>query len=330
MDNNSTAETQENKLDIFELFSTIWAKRKFVIIVATVFTMLAIGYSFILTPTYLSETSILPDTENSKLGGLAELASLAGVSMPGEMVMIKLYPDMMKSETVLRYVIDKKYNSILYDKPVNLYEYFKIEEETPGRTFEVAVEALRNKLKIELNLKTGLISCALETKDAKVTADILNTLTESLNKFLLTKKTTNAGEQRKWIDQRLKEVKSDLEKAENGLKDFREKNRRVIDSPQLLLEQERLIREVQIQSTMFTTLKQQYEIAKIEEIKNVPIINVMDEARPAAKKNSPKRRIIAVVGFLLGLFGSAGYVFVDSKYRDKVQQFTKVFNLKES
>ena len=66
---------------------------------------------------------------------------------------------------------------------------------------------------------------------------------------------TNASEQRKWIEARLTEVKEDLEKSENRLKEFREKNRRIVDSPQfspkrcisgLLLEQERLIRDVQI------------------------------------------------------------------------------------
>jgi uncharacterized protein involved in exopolysaccharide biosynthesis len=325
MENQSINGTSEKKIDLLELFLTLWAKRKFIAGVTFVVTLLTAGVTFLLTPTYLSETTILPDTESSKMGGLAELASLAGVNIPGEMVLIKLYPDIMKSETVLKNVIEKKYNSKLFNKPVNLYEYFDIEENTPTRTFEVALKVLRNQIKIDLNLKTGLITCSIETKDAQVTADILNTLTESLNKFLLTKKTTNAGEQRKWIDQRLKEVKADLERAENNLKDFREKNRRVIDSPQLLLEQERLIREVEIQSTIFTTLKQQYELAKIEEIKNVPIINIMDEARPAAKKNNPQKRLITTVGFLLGFIGSSGYILIVSKYKDKVRKFIKLF-----
>jgi len=101
------------------------------------------------------------------------------------------------------------------------------------------------------------------------------------------------------------------------------------DSPQMLLEQERLIREVTINSTIYTELKKcrcpnpaiernlplfgfrlvqrdsgrrnweagQQEIVKIEEIKNIPIINVMDDGRAAAKKEKPKRSTIALVIF---------------------------------
>jgi uncharacterized protein involved in exopolysaccharide biosynthesis len=322
MDNNNKA--IPDKIDYLELFSLLWQRRKFILFSTVGITVVVIVISFLMTPTYLSETTILPDTESNKLGGLAELASLAGVNIPGEMVMVKLYPDIMKSETVLQDVIEKKYNSKLFSNQVNLYEFFDIDEDTPLRTTEVALELLRKKIKIDLNLKTGLITSSIETKDAQTSADILNALTQSLNKFLLTKRTTNAGEQRRWVEQRLTEVKNDLEKAENNLKDYREKNRRVSDSPQLLLEQERFVRDVQIQSTIFTTLKQQYEIAKIEEIKNVPIINILDEAKPAALKNGPKKRYWAVGGFLLGFIGSVFYVVFDLRYRRKIKSFLSV------
>ena len=54
-------------------------------------------------------------------------------------------------------------------------------------------------------------------------------------------------------------MKEDLTKAENRLKEFREKNRQVL-SPQLLLEQERLIRDVQINATIYIELAEALEI----------------------------------------------------------------------
>ena len=63
-------------------------------------------------------------------------------------------------------------------------------------------------------------------------------------------------------------MKQDLTKAENRLKEFREKNRQVL-SPQLLLEQERLIRDVQINATIYTERRKQFELVKIEEVKNI-------------------------------------------------------------
>ena len=64
--------------------------------------------------------------------------------------------------------------------------------------------------------------------------------------------------------------------------------------------------------------KKQYEIAKIEEIKNIPIVNVMDAGRPAAKKEKPKRAIIVVFSFVLSLFAGIGFVYIKFKYGDKI------------
>lgn len=323
--NNTEAEQKiEKKIDYLEIISLLWSKRKFIIVVTLITTIVFIGLTFLMTPTYLSSTVILPDMGKDKLGPLGDLASLAGINIGGEVIMVKLYPDIIQSEAVLTPVIENKYKSKFYDQPVNLIEYFEIEEETPRRTQEVILERMRKSLKIEMSQKTGLLTYSIETRDAQVSADILNKITNELNNFLLTKKATNAGEQRKWIDQRLKEVKLDLSKAENVLKEFREKNRRVTDSPQLLLEQERFMRDVTIQGTVYSTLIQQYEMAKIEELKYVPIINVLDEAKPAAEKNSPKRRIFVTIGFLLSFFGAVGYVIVKNRYYNEIEKYLKI------
>ena len=60
-------------------------------------------------------------------------------------------------------------------------------------------------------------------------------------------------------------VKGDLESSEQTLKAFNEQNRQ-ISSPALQLEQERLARDVEIQKGIYLTLKQQFELAKIEEV----------------------------------------------------------------
>jgi uncharacterized protein involved in exopolysaccharide biosynthesis len=135
----------------------------------------------------------------------------------------------------------------------------------------------------------------------ELAAEILNRLVHSMDRYLRESKQSNASEQRTWIGTRLAEMKGDLARAENDLKAFREKNRRVSDSPQLLLEQERLMRQVQINSTVFIELTKQYEIARIEELKNIPVVNVLDPARLPATKYQPKRILIAGTTFGISL-----------------------------
>jgi uncharacterized protein involved in exopolysaccharide biosynthesis len=309
------------KIDWMNILSILWHSRKFIGIVAGVVTVLAILISLLLPESFKSTAILLPDTDKSKLGslgGMSDLAALAGVSVGGEVSLVKLYPTIIKSESVLKNVIYSRYQTKAYPDSVNLIQFWEIKEKNSEQDYEVALLNLRTGLDITMDLKTAVLTMSIETEEPQLSADILNNTIRAVEKFIRTKRNTNASEQRKWIEARLVEVKADLSKAENALKDFREKNRSISGSPQLLLDQERLMREMQINSTMYVELKKQYELAKIEEIRTTPIINVLDYGHAAAKKERPKRAIIVMSWFFLSLVGSASYRIVMWMYRNKI------------
>lgn len=323
MEESNSAETasEQPSINYEELFSLLWGSRKLIGIITASATVAAIIVSLLLSPYYKSTVVILPEVSQSKLaslGGLSDLASLAGVNVGGEASPAKLYPAIVTSEAVLRNVIYQKYRTNSFPDSVNLIQFWDIDEDKPQLAYETMLKTLRDELEVSLEAKTNVLTISLLTKEPQLTADILNTITHELDIFMRTKRTTNASEQRKWVEGRLREIKVDLENSENALRDFREKNRRVTDSPQLLLEQERFLRDVQINTTLFAELKKQYEIAKIEEIKNVPIVNVMDVGRPAAKKEKPKRGIIVLASFFLSLCAGIGFVYIRFKYGKKI------------
>lgn len=76
--------------------------------------------------------------------------------------------------------------------------------------------------------------------------------------------------------------------------------------PELGLQLARLSREAKIQEKVFELLTSQYELAKIEEAKDVNTIQVLDRAVPPDRKSKPKRSNIvvlsAVVVFFLSVF----------------------------
>jgi uncharacterized protein involved in exopolysaccharide biosynthesis len=127
---------------------------------------------------------------------------------------------------------------------------------------------------------------------------------------------TNASAQRKFLEGRLDEVKQDLNKSEDNLKDFQEKNRRVEQSPQLMLEQGRLQRAIDLNSALFIELEKQYELAKLDEIRNTPVVQVLDPARTPAEKSSPKRALIAILAALASLIFVPMYYYL----RDFIDQ----------
>lgn len=327
MEETTTQQETESSINWVEILSALWNSKKIIGYVVGSVTAISIIVSLLLPEYFMSTATLLPETDKGKLAGLSglsDLASLAGVSA-GEVSLAKLYPTIIKSETVLRKVIYAAYLTKKFAEPVDLIKFWEIEDKTREREYETALRTLRDQLAVSLDNKTNVVTISIETREPQLSADIVNNITEELDKFIRTKRTTNASEQRRWIESRLVEVKNDLEKSENRLKEFREKNRRVIDSPQLLLEQERFVREVQINSAMYIELKKQLEIAKIEEIKTVPIVSVMDQARPAAKKERPRRSMIVLTAFFLSIAASMMYVAMANRYQNSFERMVHVF-----
>lgn len=64
--------------------------------------------------------------------------------------------------------------------------------------------------------------------------------------------------------------------------------------PHLAVDYTDLYREVKIHETVFELLSQQYEMARIEEAKDTPVVSVIDPALVPEKKSFPPRLLIAV------------------------------------
>jgi uncharacterized protein involved in exopolysaccharide biosynthesis len=313
----------QSGLDPVEVLSIIWAKRKIILILSFGASLLTLGILLLQPNYYKAVSTILPETEKSKLstlGQFADVAQLAGVEIPGSEI-ARLYPLIITSETVLRNVIYKEYQTKRFPQPVNLVKFWDIEKKDPGAEFDAAYRRLKGAMNADFDFKTSLVTVTLDMTDPELAANVLNRTVAELDDFMRTKRTTNAQEQRKWVEVRLKEVADDLSKSEERLKEFREKNRRVSDSPELLLEQDRLGRDVQINSTVFIELKKQLELAKIEEIKNIPIINVLDVARAPTVKDRPKRATNAATMFLAMFIGSSAYFVIRQKYWSHISRF---------
>ena len=62
-----------------------------------------------------------------------------------------------------------------------------------------------------------------------------------------------------------------------------------------------LFRQTKIEETVYELLTQQYELAKVQEAKEIPTVKVLDEALVPTKKAFPPRTAIAFLGTMLGL-----------------------------
>ena len=70
-----------------------------------------------------------------------------------------------------------------------------------------------------------------------------------------------------------------------------------------------LYRRVQIQETVFEVLTQQYELAKVQEAKEIPSVKVLDPANIPERKSFPPRLLIIALGGFLGFVGACVFIF---------------------
>lgn len=69
-----------------------------------------------------------------------------------------------------------------------------------------------------------------------------------------------------------------------------------------------LYRQTKIEETVYELLTQQYELAKIEEAKEIPTVKILDAADVPERKSSPPRALITLLGTLLAGTASAGWI----------------------
>jgi capsule polysaccharide export protein KpsE/RkpR len=77
--------------------------------------------------------------------------------------------------------------------------------------------------------------------------------------------------------------------------------------PRLAVPYADLYRRVRVQETVYELLTQQYEIARIQEAKDVPVVGVIDTPGLPEKKSFPPRLLMALLLTIFAVCGSAAY-----------------------
>jgi uncharacterized protein involved in exopolysaccharide biosynthesis len=110
------------------------------------------------------------------------------------------------------------------------------------------------------------------------------------------------------LKNKLQNLRDQYEKMEMGSKDYLLAFKEV---PELGKELTSLLREVKIQNEVYTMLQQQYYKEKIQENKDLPTVEILDEAIPPLKSSSPRVVFSTILGGIF-VFLFSGLIFVIS------------------
>lgn len=85
----------------------------------------------------------------------------------------------------------------------------------------------------------------------------------------------------------------------------------ISELPSLGLENARLVREVEMKNMIQEILIPQYEQAKLEENKNIPTLQLIDEPQAALNKAKPKRAYIVIGATILSFIFSLTFLYIN-------------------
>ncbi len=77
-----------------------------------------------------------------------------------------------------------------------------------------------------------------------------------------------------------------------------------------------LFRRTKIEETVYELLTQQYELAKVQEAKEIPSVKVLDSAVVPTVKSSPHRVALTLCGTVLALCGTAAWILLRKRWME--------------
>ena len=368
---------EKREFDFFELIRLIIRNRKFIIIFVAVVSVAAVIYSLV-TPQIWRSTAtfyVIGDQTSSlpfNIEGLSGLtAGLMGTTNSQNAISAVIAMNSRQfSENVIRHF--------------NLIDYYKITTKDSLKAMDSALKMLHTKtMKIGSDPETGLVTVSADTKDKKLSRDIVNYYLQQLDIYNREEKITRGKMNREFLEARVNETRAEIDSLLLALKDFQQRHnavdieaqtssliksysdiiatkmstdielelarknyaenspivlelkdrsealakqikqleagkeplkpRYLIDIgslPDLATQYAQLKMNLEIKTKVYEFLYPQYEAAKLEELKDIPTLDILDTPREAGLRVRPKRAVMCIIAFALAVVASIIIVLI--------------------
>ena len=286
------------------------------------------------------------------LGGLAAMAGISMGDVGGaDALSVELYPDIVNSTPFLLDLIDVKvttqdgafsdslyvymqeeqksawWNSVI-GAPMKVLGWglslFKEKEEGGSGPWlnafilspeqELYVSALSQRIKVETNTKTGVITASVEMQDPLISAILVEIVLENLQQHITDYRTRKAKHDLLFTEKLLGEAKTGYFVSQKQYARYMDANKNVI-SASFRTEEERLRNVMNLTYGVYNQMAQQLESNKIKVQEQTPVYTVIEPARVPLRADSPKKPMI-----LIGFVFMAGFLSVSKIFLNEIME----------
>ncbi|MDO8502344.1 MAG: hypothetical protein Q7S20_10920 [Gemmatimonadaceae bacterium] len=300
---------EENEKDIsaVSLMNVLLRHRVMIVTLALAIGAYAGARSVTSSRYYTTEAKFMPRGARGQ-GQLGGIAAQFGINLgsgdPSSNP--QLYTDLLETRSLLWPVAEKTYRMRTDTGVVSgdLEKIFNIRDPRPAVRKAKVISALKGAIRSTLAAKTGVISVSVATANPELSLQIAQNLLDQVNIYNLSQRQNLASLDRAFVERQLGEKRAELRQAESELESFLEGNRQYRYSPQLVLEYGRLQRQVDMRNQIYSSLLSAYETARIEEVRDLPVITVIEAPElpigPDSRGGVRKTAIGILIGLVLG------------------------------
>jgi len=246
-----------------EILNTLWLRKRLIITVTLLISLLASLVIFQLTPRYKANTQLLIGTDSSKVVDIQSVMAnnlMGDSAVLGEMEVIKsrtlakrvvnsLHLDRvkefnpsLKEESVLAFLRPSNWIPEEYQQAMGLVklEVEKTEEEQEAELLSRMADAFLGKVKVSQIKRSQVVTIEVESESPRLAAKMANTLADKYivgqleAKFDATKKATD------WLNDQLADLKIKVESSERAVELYRQEHDITEDEGAIGLSQQEL------------------------------------------------------------------------------------------
>jgi uncharacterized protein involved in exopolysaccharide biosynthesis len=300
-----------DEISLWEVLAVL-LRRRGTILLATVLTAAAaVAFTLLRADRFTTQASFRPQGSDNSMSQLMSLASQFGIRVPGAMrgdedLTPAFYAELLTSREILYRIASRDFEVEGVGRS-SLADLFEIEKDTEALRLEEAIEKVRDDvLTISIGRETGIVTVEVRTKWPDLSLEIAQRLLDEIARFNLLTRQSQAAAERVFIEERVDSARQALLAAESAMQAFLQANRRYEDAPDLMFQYDRLERDISLRQGVYTTLVQSFEQARISEVRDTPVITVLQE--PFFPPGPDEKRLVLVLALGLVLGGMAGVV----------------------
>lgn len=326
-----------NVIDLRQVFGKVWAHRMLFVKVLPVVFVLSCLYIVSIPRSYTTTCKLAPEVNGSATGGAGTLGALAsnfGIDISQiettDAITPMLYPDLMEDNSFvvgLFPVVVKKADGTLQ---TTYEDYLRHHQQSPwwagsvrwvnslfkkdkkdgspaadtepspyilSKDDDDLAKAIRSKVNLVIDKKTGVISISVEDQDPLVCKTVADSVSRHLQQFVTEYRTNKARTDLEFYRKLTHDAKAEYDSLRRRYNALADANQNVI-LQRYKSRQDDLESEMALKYQTYSTLNTMYQqaVSKVQE--RTPVFSILKGAEMPLKPDKPKR-IIFVAGMVL-------------------------------